>query len=123
MDRSYPQIPAEITLQQVVDSHILASGQRSFVVTGGDELVGLLTLHRIKEVPRGDWPTTTVLQAMIPAAQVKRIGPDAALWGALKEMDADGVNQLPVMADGRVLGMLTREGVIGFLRTVQELQS
>jgi Zn-dependent protease/CBS domain-containing protein len=124
MNRSYPQVAADITLQQVVDSHVLSSGKRSFIVTtSGDELAGLLTLHRIKEVPRGDWPTTTVAQAMIPTAQVKRIGPDAGLSGALREMDADGVNQLPVMADGRVLGMLTREGVISFLRTIQELQS
>jgi Zn-dependent protease/CBS domain-containing protein len=123
MSRSYAQVSADATLQQVVDSHILSSGQRSFTVTHGDELAGLLTLHRIKEVPRADWPTTSVAQAMIPAAQVKRIGADAGLWGALKEMDADGVNQLPVMADGHVLGMLTREGVIGFLRTIQELQS
>ena len=36
-------------------------------------------------------------------------------------MDRDGVNQLPVMADGRVVGMLTREDVISFLRTLQEL--
>ncbi len=123
MNRSYPEIPADLTLQKVVDSHVLGSGHRSFVVTRGDELAGLLTLHRIKEVPRGDWPTTTVLQAMIPAVQVKRIGPEAGLSGALKEMDADGVNQLPVMTDGHVLGMLTREGVIGFLRTIQELQT
>jgi len=123
MNRSYAQVPADMTLQQVVDSHILQTGQRTFVVASGDELAGLLTLQRIKEVPRGDWPTTTVAQAMIPTAQVKRIGPDAGLWGALQEMDSDGVNQLPVMEDGRVIGMLTREGVIGFLRTIQELQT
>ena len=60
---------------------------------------------------------------MIPADQVKRTEPHAGLWGALREMEADGVNQLPVMLDGHVLGMLTRDGVIGFLRTIQELQS
>jgi signal-transduction protein with cAMP-binding, CBS, and nucleotidyltransferase domain len=38
-------------------------------------------------------------------------------------MDRDGVNQLPVMADGQVLGMLSREDVITFLRTLQELGS
>ena len=123
MDRSYAEIPADATLQQVIESHILSSGRRAFLVKSGDQLLGLLTLHRIKEVPRADWPTTSVAQAMIPAAEVKRIGPDAGIWGAFKEMDADGVNQLPVMADGRVLGMLTREGVISFLRTIQELQS
>lgn len=38
-------------------------------------------------------------------------------------MDSDGVNQLPVMTDGHILGMLTREDVIGFLRTIQEFQA
>jgi len=36
-------------------------------------------------------------------------------------MDRDGVNQLPVMTDGQVVGMLSREDVITFLRTLQEL--
>lgn len=81
MNRNYAEIPTNVTLQQVVDSHILSSGQRSFVVTSGNELAGLLTLHRIKDVPRSDWPTTTVAQAMVPVGQVKRIGPDAQLWG------------------------------------------
>jgi CBS domain-containing protein len=38
-------------------------------------------------------------------------------------MDRDGVNQLPVMTDNQVIGMLSREDVISFLRTLQELGS
>ncbi len=99
MDRNYPQVAADATLAQVVDSHVLGGGRRSFVVAGGDGLAGLLTLHRIKDVPREQWPATSVAQAMIPAGQVKRVAPDAGLWDALREMDADGVNQTP--RDGR----------------------
>jgi CBS domain-containing protein len=40
---------------------------------------------------------------------------------APEEMAADGVNQLPVMSDGRVDGMLSREDVISYLRTLQQL--
>jgi signal-transduction protein with cAMP-binding, CBS, and nucleotidyltransferase domain len=80
-----------------------------------------MTLHRIKEVPRQEWSTKTVAQAMVPLDRWKRINPDAELWTALEEMDRDGVNQLPVMRDGQVLGMLGREDVITFLRTLQEV--
>lgn len=83
--------------------------------------MGLMTLHRIKEVPRQEWSTTTAAQAMVPLDRLKRIAPDAELWTALEEMDRDGVNQLPVMRDGHVDGMLGREDVITFLRTLQEL--
>ena len=60
---------------------------------------------------------------MLPVEKFKRISPDADLWSTLEQMDRDGVNQLPVMTDGQVLGMLSREDVITFLRTLKELSS
>ena len=58
---------------------------------------------------------------MLPAEQMQSTSPDAELWAALEEMDRDGVNQLPVLANRRVLGMLNRDSVISFLRTAREL--
>jgi Zn-dependent protease len=114
-------IPAELTLQQLVDEHILTGGRRCFLVNRGSDTVGLMTLHRIREVPRGEWQTTSAAQAMLPLDKLVRISPDKELWTALQQMDRDGVNQLPVMTDNQVVGMLSREDVISFLRTVQEL--
>jgi Zn-dependent protease/CBS domain-containing protein len=115
-------VPADLTLQKLVDEHILgSSGQRCLLVTRGENTVGLMTLHQIKELPRLDWPTTHAAQAMIPMEQLKCIEPDAELWAALQKMDRDGVNQLPVTRDNHVIGMLSREDVITFLRTLQEL--
>jgi Zn-dependent protease/CBS domain-containing protein len=114
-------IPAELTLQQLVDEHILSGGQRCFLVNRGSETVGLMTLHQIRQVPRGEWQTTSAAQAMIPRDKLMYIDPDKELWTALQQMDRDGVNQLPVITDNRVVGMLSREDVITFLRTVQAL--
>ena len=114
-------VSADLTLQQLVDEHILGGGQRCFLVTREAETVGMITLHRIKEVPRPAWATTSAAQAMLPLEQLKRTDPDAPLWTALEQMDRDGVNQLPVTRDNHVFGMLSREGVITFLRTLQEL--
>ncbi len=50
-----------------------------------------------------------------PSWLVKRVQPDTDLEAALDEMDRDGVNQLPVMEDGRLLGMLRRGDLVGFL--------
>jgi CBS domain-containing protein len=84
-------------------------------------MVGLLTLHDIKALPREEWPAATAAQAMIPLAQVKRVTPDEELWPAIEEMNQDGVNQLPVMTNGHIEGMLRREDVIRYLRNLQEL--
>ena len=122
MSRNYTTVRADEALQQLVDEHILGGGRRSFAVTRGEEIAGLLTLQRIKQVPRPEWSTTTAARVMIPVSEMKRVRPDTALWAALEEMDRDGVNQLPVMQDGTLVGMLTREDLISFLRTLQEYE-
>jgi predicted transcriptional regulator len=113
----------DLTLQDLVDEHILGAGKRCILINRGENTVGLMTLHQIKEVPRETWSTTKAAQVMIPLDKLKRITPDKELWTALEEMDRDGVNQLPVMTDGQVIGMLSREDIVTFLRTLQELGS
>jgi signal-transduction protein with cAMP-binding, CBS, and nucleotidyltransferase domain len=120
MSRSYTTIPAGTTLKQLVDQHILGSGRRNFVVERGDEALGLLTLHNVKTIRPAERPTTTAAQAMIPLKDAKSVRPDAELWEALAEMDRDGVNQLPVMSNDHLQGMLAREDVVSFLRTLLE---
>lgn len=55
-----------LTLDVVVDHVVLPSGRRCFPVVEQEQLHGLLTLHRIKGVPRDRWSTTRVEEVMIP---------------------------------------------------------
>jgi Zn-dependent protease/CBS domain-containing protein len=120
MDADPAFIAAGTTLQQLVDRVIRVAGQRSFVIEADDHTVGLLTLHQIKGVPRSQWPTTSAARIMIPATRAKSIGPDSELWIVLQEMDRSGITQLPVMVNGRIVGTLTREDIMRFLRTLRE---
>jgi len=121
MSTQYAIIPENLTLQQLVDEQILGSGQRSFLVNRGDQTIGLMTLHQIKEVPRREWATKRAADVMLPFEQLKCIDPDTELWSALQKMDRNGVNQMPVVRAQRVVGVLSREDAITFLRTLQEL--
>jgi Zn-dependent protease len=114
-------ITEDLTLQKLVDEHILGGGHHCFLVNRGSDTVGLLTLHRLKEVPRSEWATTTARQVMLPFEKMKLTDPDTGLWPALQQMDRDGVHQLPVTRNQHVIGMLSREDVLTFLRALQEL--
>ena len=116
-------VAEDLTLQRLVDEHVLAQGERCFLVNRGARTLGLVTLHQVKRVPRAEWGTASVAQVVLPLEELRRVAPDTPLVAALQLMDRDGVNQLPVVADGRVIGMLSRDDVISFLRTLQELQS
>jgi Zn-dependent protease/CBS domain-containing protein len=121
MVRNYTTIPADVSLQRLVDEHILGNGHRSFVVKENGHALGLLTIHQIKEIPRDEWSNTRVDSAMLPLEKAQIVQPSTELEEALKEMDSEGVNQLPVMENGNLVGTLNRESVISFLRTLSEL--
>jgi len=121
MNQDYQSISPEMVLQELVEDYILTSGQRCFVVEQNGEVVGLLTLHQIKQVPTERYATVAAKQAMLPLEQLKHTAPDTKLWDALQEMESRGVNQLPVLANGHIQGMLDRGDVISFLRTLNSL--
>jgi Zn-dependent protease len=121
MGRNYALIPADLTLQQLADEHILGSGRRFFVVEQGSQPIGLLTIANLNHVPRANWPVTTAAQAMTPVEQFHLLRSDTGLAQAFEEMNMEGINQLPVVSNGLVQGILSRESVLNFLRTLQEL--
>jgi Zn-dependent protease len=123
MSQNYTIISPSITLQSLADTHILGEGRRFFIVKDEYSVRGVLTLQTIREIPRDRWPSTSAEQAMIQAGDMQWVRPDTELWNALERMDQNGVNQLPVIEDDQIVGLLTRENVISFLRTLQEFKS
>ncbi len=47
MSRDCARVPGDLKLQELVDTYILGSGHRCFVVTRGDQTIGLVTLSEI----------------------------------------------------------------------------
>ena len=116
-----PRIARWLTLDVLVDQAVLPSGRRCFPVMEDDQVFGLLTLHRIKRVPRERWATTRVEEVMIPLVELKTVRPDDDLTVVFERMTAENVNQFPVMENGRLLGMVGRDNMLAFLRTRAEL--
>lgn len=121
MNSSCPSVPSGLSLQQLVDDYLLTGGPlRCYLVLEQGRPVGLVTPPQLHAVPHSEWGQRTAGQAMLPLAQVISIAPNATLWHALQRMDRKGVNQLPVLHGGQVVGMLSREDVISYLRTLAD---
>ncbi len=121
MSQNYALIPSELTLQELADEHILGSGKRFFIVEQLGHPVGLVTMANMNNVPRAEWMNTRVAETMTPVDQFHLLKSDTDLADALNEMNVEGINQLPVLGDGQVQGILTRESVVNFLRNLQDL--
>ncbi len=116
-----PHVPRSLTLHQLVYEYILKGPRRCFPVVEDGRVLGIITLHHVKEIPQERWAMTTVGQAMTPLEQTKKVRPDQDLFEVLEFMTAEDVNQVPVVDDGRLLGMVSRDRVLAFLATRAEL--
>jgi Zn-dependent protease len=121
MSEDFPKIPSLTPLSQLVDERILRSGQRCFYVADNGNLKGLLTLQDISQIPRQSWGFTTAGQAMIPIEKLVWVEPGTELIKALRSMDQAQVAQVPVLQQGELVGVLTRERVFQTLRARTEL--
>ncbi|HCI82927.1 MAG TPA: hypothetical protein DHW02_24915 [Ktedonobacter sp.] len=112
MSKDAMTVPANISLQRLVDEYFIPRGLRSALVLQGDQLAGLITLSDIRHVPREQWGQTPVGLAMIGKERLHIVSPTQSLSSALPLMNGQDVNQLPVVQDGRLAGVLSRDAVL-----------
>jgi Zn-dependent protease/predicted transcriptional regulator len=108
-------VPADISLQQLVDAYFLPGGLKYALVMQGDKLVGLITLGDIRHIPRERWAFVPVSQVMIPVSRLHVVSPQQSLNDVLPLMAGGDVNQLPVVQDGTLVGILSRDAIIQYL--------
>ena len=119
--QDYVSIPPDLTIAALVEEHVLAGHGRCFPVMAGEELLGLVTLTDLREVPRDEWQTTTVYRAMTPLAKLKTVGPGDDLAKVLLLMTTDDINQVPLV-EGRLLrGLIHRADVLRYIQVRQEI--
>jgi len=121
MGNACTHVSGDTSLQKLIDQEVLSHGRQCFLVDRGDRVVGLLTLHNIKEIPRPSWTTTTAGQAMIPIEKLNPIDPKAELWTAMEKMGRDGINEMPVMLGNNLVGLLSTGDIIKYLHTLQQV--
>jgi Zn-dependent protease len=105
-------VPENWSLQRLADDRILGDAERVFLTESLGRVSGLITITDLTRVPRARWNETVVREAMVPSENVHTIAPDTTVLEAMRLMQEHDVNQLPVLEDGRMLGMLTRGDVL-----------
>ncbi len=116
MTRAYGLLPFDTTIEEFVEDELFTRHRRFFFVEKYGDIIGGLTLHDTSKIPRNKWATTYVTEIMTPFSKLAKVSKNLPLIRALKKMNRDGVNQLPVVdKNGKVKGILTRESLITYL--------
>ena len=115
------RIDGNSTIETFADEYLLRTWRRCFVVEEGGKITGLVTPSDVKQVERSRWPTTAVHTVMRPLSRLRTVTPDTPLIEALHTMGRDDVNQLPVVFNDRLQGVLSRSHIMQVLQSRAEL--
>ena len=97
--------------------------RRCVIVQQGDRIVGIVTPKDVRTNDRTRWDHTTVFQVMRPLARITAVEPATPVSAALSIMSSEDVEQVPVVEDGRLEGMLTRAQIVQLLQSRAELKA
>jgi len=120
MATDFKSTPPGVMVGQVIRDLVLPMNLRAIPVVSGERLIGLVAIGDLRKVDQARWAETPVEQVMTPAAELSTVSPDDPLGTALEKFSATELPLLPVIKDGRLVGVLYRESVIGYVR-MQEM--
>jgi Zn-dependent protease/CBS domain-containing protein len=117
MRRVGETLPAQTTIADAVAGWFMRGPSDAYIVTAGDDLVGLLTASDVRKVPREAWATSRVSEVMTPVGTLTTTTPTEDAAGAVAKLALRGVDQLPVVAANtrHVVGLLDRRDVARWL--------
>lgn len=112
MHDDFTSILPGIPVQEVVDQYIVGKGERAVMVANGGAVLGILTVTDVQRVPRADWATTPAQRIMTPREKVLTVTTDTPALDVLHLIGERGLNQVPVLEAGRMVGLITRRELL-----------
>lgn len=121
MTQDCVRVRPETSLDTLANEYVLRTGQRCFLVADEHHARGLIVPSDLKSIDRERWKDTPVEKVMRPLEKVKTVRPDTTLAEALEIMGRHDLNQLPVMSNSHLEGILTRGHIVRVLESRAEL--
>ena len=116
MSSPVQSIALEMTLEELKEL-MFREKHRRYPVMSDEALVGIVTLTDLQRVPEAERAHTRVDQVM--ARNLYLIGPPEEASTAMKMMNEMQIRRLPVIDEGRLVGIVSREDLVRAIELVQ----
>ncbi len=115
MKTDFATVEPDMPVQTLVDDYLLHRDQRAYPVMEGERFAGLVCQQDVRKVAREAWAQTKVRDIWTPAEALSVVRPDDDAAEAMHALSQRNINQLPVIEDGRVRGLVRREDILKWL--------
>jgi len=121
MTRQVETVSPDLSIAEWIDRHLLHSREQTFAVSDGTTLQGLIALDHVKRVPRAEWTTRRVRDAMTPLTQGTSLTPNETAAAALARLVTTDATELPVIDTGQLVGFFGHSELSRFLKLKAEI--
>ncbi len=103
-----PGLTVDTMAGQLLDPE---SDTTAVAVANGDDIVGVVGVREVRRLRRSSWPTTRVADLMVRPPRLQVLEPAQTLLVGLDQLQGSGLDGIPVVDDGHLVGMLTRRSI------------
>jgi Zn-dependent protease/predicted transcriptional regulator len=119
MEQDVAVVGPNLTLDTLVEQHLMTGRASLYPVTLDGNLVGTVEIAQVSRIARGEWPNTRVTDIMTRGDDLSTLTSPATVMDAMTRFEETGAPAIPVVAEDdrhRLLGLVTREGLLRALR-------
>ena len=116
-----PTVSSNILVSTLVHDYIMGTDEHAFPVMDNGRVVGIVCIEDVRKVTREKWNMVTVNEIMTPADKLILAAPTDDASNVLHQLASRDVNQMPVVENGILIGMLRRRDLMRWLQLHSEL--
>ena len=122
MEREVPSVAPNLTVDTFGDRLLEGGDGSALPVLHDEEIVGLIGASQLRRLRRGAWATTRAEDLMVSPPRLPFLDARDTLWSALDRLRRTGLDALPVVDAGALLGIVTRQGIAETIQSRAKLR-
>jgi Zn-dependent protease/CBS domain-containing protein len=111
----FDAVTPQMSLQELLDQHILRTEQRAFPVLQDGRLAGMVCQRDLDTVAQAQRSSLTVRDIMKPVGELTVVGPRDDAMDVLTLLARRDINQVPVVENGQLAGLVRRADILRWL--------
>ena len=123
MTREVSSVRPDLDVQHLVEDFVYQEHHQMYPVRDNGHLLGYVTPHEIKKLPRDEWPRHQVAEIMASDLDRVEITPETDSLDALSRMQRTDQRRLLVVDHGSLVGIVTLKDLLDFLSLKLELEA
>jgi len=118
-----PAVPPDLPISTLVYDHIMQGDERAFPVVEADRLLGMVFIENLRTLDRSSWDKTTVRDVMVSQNELETVTPREDAMDAFQKLTHQEMRQIPVVQNGKLIGMLRRRDILRWLQLRSEMMA